>query len=169
MIFESKNEIIHSKLDEETIIRRVDELLYTSLRILGKVEKFDELLDELKTKTTDFWWLRTHYNINILNPFNPQLELINVKSLVQKKIYIYIFVRRAENAQNSVLFNFRVQKIGDRRSILTIFRLNSKLIWNDLEIDEAFKSMHQSVIKKIWNLDIEEWIVKTTMEHSSNK
>lgn len=54
MIFESKNEIIHSKLDEETIIRRVDELLYTSLRILGKVEKFDELLDELKTKTTDF-------------------------------------------------------------------------------------------------------------------
>ena len=85
MIFESKNEIIHSKLDEETIIRRVDELLYTSLRILGKVEKFDELLDELKTKTTDFWWLQTHYNINILNPFNPQLELINVKSLVQKK------------------------------------------------------------------------------------
>ena len=90
MIFESKNEIIHSKLDEETIIRRVDELLYTSLRILGKVEKFDELLDELKTKTTDFWWLWTHYNINILNPFNPQLELINVKSLVQKNIYIYI-------------------------------------------------------------------------------
>ena len=84
-----------------------------------------------------------------MNPFNPQLELINVKSLVQKNIYIYIFVRRAENAQNSVLFNFRVQKIGDRRSILTIFRLNSKLIWNDLEIDEAFKSMHQSVIKKI--------------------
>ena len=83
-----------------------------------------------------------------MNPFNPQLELINVKSLVQKK-YIYIFVRRAENAQNSVLFNFRVQKIGDRRSILTIFRLNSKLIWNDLEIDVAFKSMHQSVIKKI--------------------
>lgn len=54
MFSKSKKEIIHSKLDEETIIRRVDELFYTFLRILGEVEKFDELLDKLKTKTTDF-------------------------------------------------------------------------------------------------------------------
>ena len=36
---------------------------------------------------------------------------------------------------------------------------------NDLDIYEAFRSMHQSVITKIEHFGIEDWIAKTIMEH----
>ena len=43
------------------------------------------------------------------------------------------------------------KRISDHRSIHRIFHLNTKLIMNELEMDEAFKSIHQSVITKIGN------------------
>ena len=40
-----------------------------------------------------------------------------------------------------------------------IFRSTAKLIASDLDIDEAFKSMHQSIMTKIKNYACKDWIV----------
>ena len=49
-----------------------------------------------------------------------------------------------------------------------IFDSSAKLIINDSDIDKAFGSMHQSVMIRIKNFVSEDWIFKTTAEHSSN-
>ena len=46
-----------------------------------------------------------------------------------------------------------------------IFHLSTKLIANGSDIDEAFESMHQSVMMKIKKFLSEDWILKTIVEH----
>ena len=54
-----------------------------------------------------------------------------------------------------------------KRNDNQIFYLCTKLITSDLDIDEAFKSMHQSIIKKIKNYACEDYIVlDTIIKHS---
>ena len=46
-----------------------------------------------------------------------------------------------------------------------IFHWHAKLIANDLSIDKAFESMHQSVMTKIKNFVSEGQIIKTIVEY----
>ena len=51
--------------------------------------------------------------------------------------------------------------------IVKISHSSAKLIASDSDIDEAFKSMHQSIITKIKNYASEDWIVfHVTIKHS---
>ena len=53
-----------------------------------------------------------------------------------------------------------------KRNDHKIFHLSTKLIASDSDIDEEFKSMHQSIIAKIKNYPGEEWIVlDATIDH----
>ena len=59
--------------------------------------------------------------------------------------------------------NFKVQTIlvfnYKERNDCKIFHSRTKLIESDSDIDEAFKSMHQSIMAKIKNYACEDWIV----------
>ena len=61
------------------------------------------------------------------------------------------------------LKKFKVQAIlvldYKKRNNRKIFHSNAKLIASDLDIDEAFKSMHQNIITKIKNHACKDWIV----------
>ena len=46
------------------------------------------------------------------------------------------------------------------------FHSSAKLIACDSGIDEAFKSMHQSIMVKIKNSDSEDWVVEAIVKHS---
>ena len=46
-----------------------------------------------------------------------------------------------------------------KRNDCKIFHSSTKLIASDSNIDEAFKSMHQSIITEIENYTGEDWIV----------
>ena len=46
-----------------------------------------------------------------------------------------------------------------KRNDSKIFYSSTRLIGSDLDIDEAFKSMHQSIIRKIKKYAYEDWIV----------
>ena len=46
------------------------------------------------------------------------------------------------------------------------FHSSAKLIASDSDIDEAFKSMHQSIMVKIKNSDSEDWVVEAIVKHS---
>ena len=47
----------------------------------------------------------------------------------------------------------------NKRNDCKIFHSNTKLIASDSGIDEAFKSMHQSIMTKIKNYDSKDWVV----------
>ena len=56
-----------------------------------------------------------------------------------------------------------------KRNHRKIFHLSVELSAGDSDIDEAFKSMHQSIMTKMKNSASEIWIVvETILKHSSN-
>ena len=63
----------------------------------------------------------------------------------------------------SELKKFKVQKTFDlhykKRNDSKIFHSSAKVIARDSDIDEAFKSMHQSIVTKIKNYACKDWIV----------
>ena len=83
-----------------------------------------------------------HYNVEILNLFDQELQLINIKPVINRKI----------NKLLSELKTFRVKTIPvldyKKRNDCKIFYSCTKLIASDSDIDEAFKSMHQTIMTK---------------------
>ena len=65
---------------------------------------------------------------------------------------------------------FKVQSIlvleYQKRNDHKIFHSSTKLTADDSDIDEAFKSMHQSIITKIKNSASKDWVVETIVKHS---
>ena len=97
-----------------------------------------------------------HYNAEILNLVDPELQLINNKPVIKNKLKELL----------SELKKFKVQTIlvllvldYKKRNDCKIFHSSAKLIANDSDIDEASKSMHQSIMTKIKNYACEDWIV----------
>ena len=78
--FKSRKEKLCSKLCEKQNIRKLAELLYIFLTTPDEVEKYIELI-----------WLNSsdecvcHYNNEILNLFDPELQLINTKPMIKDK------------------------------------------------------------------------------------
>ena len=101
------------------------------------------------------------YNVEILNLFDPELQLINTKLMIKLE------EMKKPKELLSKLKKFKIQIIlifGYKRNDLKIFH---SLIVSDSDIDETFKSMHQSIMAKINNYACEDWIVlDVTIKHS---
>ena len=101
------------------------------------------------------------YNVEILNLFDPELQLINTKLMIKleemKKLKELL----------SKLKKFKIQIIlilGYKRNDLKIFH---SLIVSDSDIDETFKSMHQSIMAKINNYACKDWtVLEVIIKHS---
>ena len=96
-----------------------------------------------------------------MNLFYPELQLINTKPVTESK----------QKELLNELEKFKVQTvlILDYKKInyCKIFHSSTKLIASDLDIVEAFKSMHQGIMTKIKNDNHEDWIVlDVIMKHS---
>ena len=76
-----------------------------------------------------------HYNVEILNIFDPELQLINTESVIKNKLKELLSEKKFK-AQTMLVLGYK--KRNDRK----IFHLRAKLIGSDSDIDEAFKSMY---------------------------
>ena len=101
-----------------------------------------------------------HYNIKILNLFDPELQLINTKPIIKNKLEELF--KGVEKVKSSVNISLRVQEKNDHK----IFHSSAKLIASNSDNDEAFKSMHKSIMTKTKNSASEDWAVEATDEHS---
>ena len=120
---------------EEQNLRKLAKSLYIFLITPDEVEKY------LQSNSSDNC---THlYYAEILNILDPELQLINTIPMIKNKLKELL----------SELKKFKVQKIlvsdYKRRSDHKIFHSSAKLIASDSDIDEAVKSMHQSIMTKI--------------------
>ena len=121
---------------EEQNLRKVAKSLYIFLTTPDEVEKY------VQSNSSDN--CVHHYNVEILNLFDPELQLINTKPVIKNKLKEFL---------SELLKKFKVQTIlvldYKKRNDRKIFHSSTKVIANDSDIDEAFKSMHQSKNKKM--------------------
>ena len=72
---------LYSKLNAKQNLRKVAELLYIFLTTPGKVEKSVEMMFSKYFDNPI-----CHFNVNILNLFDPELQLINTKPMIKSKL-----------------------------------------------------------------------------------
>ena len=94
-----------------------------------------------------------HYNVEILNIFDPELQLISTKPVIKNKLKELLGELKKFKVQTILVLDYK------KRNNSKIFYSCTKLIASDSEIDQEFKSMHQSIMTKIKNYAYEDWIV----------
>ena len=116
-----------------------------NLRKVGKsLCTFLTTPDEVQSSSSDN--CVHHYNVEILNLFDPELQLINTKPVIKNKLKELLSELKKFKVQTILVLDYK--KRNDRK----IFHSSAKLIASDSDIDEAFKSMHQSIMTKIKKL-----------------
>ena len=83
-----------------------------------------------------------HYNLKILNLFDRELQLINTKPVIKNRLKELLSGLKRFKVQTILVLDYK------KRNDLKIFNSSVELIANDSDIDEAFKSMHQSIMAK---------------------
>ena len=79
--FKSTREKLYSKLSEEQNLRKVTESFYVFLTTPDEVEKYANIM---QSNSSDKYVHR--YNIDILNLFDPELQLINTIPMIKNKL-----------------------------------------------------------------------------------
>ena len=85
------------------------------------------------------------YNVEILNIFYSELQRINTKLTIKNKLKEFLSELKMVKVQTILVLDFK------KRNDCKIFHSRTKLIASDSNTDEAFKSMHQSIMTKIKN------------------
>ena len=139
-------------MKEKQHLRKIAKSLYIFLTTPDEVEK------HVQSNSSDN--CIHHYNVEILNLFDPELPLINTKPVTKSKLKELL----------SKLKKFKVQKIlaldYKERNNHKIFHSSAKITASDSDIDETFKSMHQSIMAKI-NYACKDWIaLDVIIKHS---
>ena len=132
-------------IKEEQNLRKVAKSLYIFLTTPDEVEKY------MQSNSSDNC-IHNH-NVEILNLFDPELRLINTKPVIKNRLRGLLGELKKFKVQTVLVLDYN--KRNDRQ----IFHSRTKLISSDLDIDEAFKSMHQSIMTKIKNYASEDCIV----------
>ena len=98
-----------------------------------------------------------HYNIKILNLLDPELQLINTKPIFKNKLKESLSELKKFQVLSILLLEYK------KKNNHKIFHSKAKVIANDSDINEAYKSMHQSIMK---NSPSEDWFVETIVNIS---
>ena len=102
-----------------------------------------------------------HYNVEILNRFDTELELVNTKPVIKNNLKELLRELEKFNVQTILVLDYK------KRNDCKIFHWSTKLIVNDSDIDETFKSMHQSFMIKIKNYADKDWnVLDAIIKHS---
>ena len=120
-------------------------MLYIFLAIPDEVEKYVQ---------SNFSDNCIHlYNVEILNIFYPELQLINTKPVIKNKLKEMLSEFKKFKVQTILILDYK------KRSDHKIFHKSAKLIASDPFIDEAFETMHQCIMTKIKNYPSKDWVV----------
>ena len=96
-----------------------------------------------------------------MNLFHPELQLTNSKPMTKNELKELISKFKKFKVQAILVLEYK--KRNDRK----IFHSSVKLIASDSDINEAFKSMHQTITTKVKSYACEDWIVlDVIIEHS---
>ena len=129
----------------EQNLRKVAKLLYIFLTTPDEVKKY------VQSNSSNN--CRHHYNVEILNIFDRELQLIITNPVIKNKLKELLSEFKKFKVQTILVLDYMKKKD------LKIFHSSAKLIASDSDIDEAFKSMHQNIMIKIKNYASKDLIV----------
>ena len=98
------------------------------------------------------------FAIKNLNLFDPELQLTNTIPMTKSKLEGLLSTPKKFKGQIKLVLED--QKRNDHK----ILNSSTKLIPNDSEMDETFKSMHQSITTKVKKYASEDWINETVVK-----
>ena len=127
---------MYYKLSEEENLRKVPESLFIFLTTRAEVEKYVEIV---QSDPSDKYIYRC--NIEISNLFDPELQLINTKPMIKIKLKEPLIKLKKFKSQTILVLEHK------ERNDCKIFHWRVKLIASDSDIDKAFISAKQSIIK----------------------
>ena len=104
-----------------------------------------------------------HYNAKILNLSDADVQLINTKPAIKNKLKELLSKLKKLKVLAILVLSYKTI------NVCKISHSSTKLIASDSDIDEAFKSMHQSIMTKIKNYACEDWIVLDAIINHSIK
>ena len=130
---------------QEQNLRKVSKSLYIFLTTPDEIEKY--------MQSNSFNNCIHRYNIEILIIFDPELQLINTKPMIKNKLKELLSELKMFKIQTILVLDYK--KRNDRK----VLHSSAKLIASDSDIDEALKSMHQSIMTKTKNYADKDWIV----------
>ena len=88
-----------------------------------------------------------------MNLFDPELQLTNTRHTIKSKLKESLTDLKKFKVQSILVLEYK------KRNDCKVFHLSAKLIASGLGIEEAFKSMHQSIMTKIKNHASKDWSV----------
>ena len=92
------------------------------------------------------------YDVEICNIFDLELQLINIKPMIKIKLKELSSELKKFKGQTILVLDYK------KRNYCKIFYLCTKLIASNSDIDEAFKSMLQSIMEGIKRYACKDWI-----------
>ena len=119
--FKSAKEKLYSKLKEKQNLRKVAKFLHISLKAPDEVEK------HVQSNSSDNCIYL--YHVEILNLFDPELQLINTKMVIKNKLKELL--SKLKNFKLHTILVIEYKKRNDHK----IFHSSAKLIAGDSDID----------------------------------
>ena len=123
---------------EEQNLRKVATSLYIFLTRPDEVERYVEIMQPNSSDNCIH-----HYNVVILSIFDPELQLINTKPMTKNKLKEMFKKLKKFKVQAILVLDYK------KRNDQNIFHSSVKLIACDSDIDEAFRFIHQSIMKHL--------------------
>ena len=156
---------------EEQNLRKIAKSLYILPTALDEVKKY------VQPNPSDN--CIHSYNVEILNIFDPEMQLINTKPMIKNKLKELLSKLKKFKVQAILVLDYKTYCIMNteqtsknifthkKRNDRKIFHSSTKLIASDSDINKAFKFMHQSILTKIKKCAWEEWIaLDVIIKHS---
>ena len=119
--FKSAKEKLYSKLKEKQNLRKVAKFLHISLKTPDEVEK------HVQSNSSDNCIYL--YHVEILNLFDPELQLINTKMVIKNKLKELL--SKLKNFKLHTILVIEYKKRNDHK----IFHSSARLIASDSDID----------------------------------
>ena len=138
---------------EKQNLRKIAQSFYICTTTFGQLEKYEQ------PNSSDN--CIHHYKVEIMNLFDPELQLINTSSVIKNKLKELLSEIKRQKVQTVLVLDDK------KRNDHKIFHSSAKLIARDSDIDKVYiESMHQSIItNKIY--PCKDWIVlDTIIKHS---
>ena len=112
------------------------------------------------------------YNVEILNSFNPELQLKDTESAIKNKLKELLTELRGFKFVTTLVLVFRKIESGDKTKYDTFYsHSKAETIINESQIDNnIFKSIYTTVISNIQKFFGKDsgWIVDSLIEHYMN-
>ena len=123
---------------------------------------------EIKKRTHTFKCYVSTYNVDILNSFNPELQFKDTECANKSKLIQLLSQLRGFRFVKTLVLVFKKIKSKDKTKYDNFYSSYLKIIINESDIENAFKSIYRIIITNIQKSSGKGsgWIIDSVIDHT---